>query len=63
MVWNDCLRDRRAAHAAGLPYVKSSELFQEDSFRRVEDRWLLDMRSTFLAFAGPTERIEPAAKA
>lgn len=26
VVWNDCLRDRREAHAAGLPYVKSAEL-------------------------------------
>ncbi|MFK4154180.1 helix-turn-helix domain-containing protein [Streptomyces fungicidicus] len=21
VVWNDCLRDRKQAHAAGLPYV------------------------------------------
>ncbi|KPC58867.1 RNA-guided endonuclease InsQ/TnpB family protein [Streptomyces chattanoogensis] len=26
VVWNDCLRDRREAHAAGLPYVKSADL-------------------------------------
>jgi hypothetical protein len=26
VVWNDCLRDRKEAHAAGLPYVKSAEL-------------------------------------
>ncbi|MFJ7180702.1 helix-turn-helix domain-containing protein [Streptomyces massasporeus] len=25
VVWNDCLRDRKEAHAAGLPYVKSVE--------------------------------------
>ena len=25
VVWNDCLRDRKGAHPAGLPYVKSAE--------------------------------------
>lgn len=32
----------------------------EDTFRKVEDRWLLDSRSLYLAFAGPTERLEAA---
>lgn len=26
VVWNDCLRARQEAHAAGLPYVRSAEL-------------------------------------
>lgn len=30
----------------------------EDTFVKVEGRWLLSARSLYLAFAGPTERIE-----
>ncbi|MEV5968599.1 nuclear transport factor 2 family protein [Streptomyces sp. NPDC051921] len=33
----------------------------EDTFRKVDDRWLLSSRTLFLAFAGPTDRIETAA--
>ncbi|WP_435975620.1 nuclear transport factor 2 family protein [Streptomyces sp. Qhu_M48] len=32
----------------------------EDTFLKVEGHWLLDSRSLHLAFAGPTERLEPA---
>ncbi|MFD5813440.1 nuclear transport factor 2 family protein [Streptomyces sp. NPDC127038] len=34
----------------------------EDTFRKVEGQWLLDSRSLYLAFAGPTERLEAAAE-
>ncbi|MFE2927167.1 nuclear transport factor 2 family protein [Streptomyces goshikiensis] len=34
----------------------------EDSFCKVGDRWLLNSRSLYLAFAGPTERLEAAAE-
>ncbi|WP_307517914.1 nuclear transport factor 2 family protein [Streptomyces umbrinus] len=33
----------------------------EDSFLKVEGRWLLSSRSLYLAFAGPTERLEATA--
>ncbi|MFI7286014.1 nuclear transport factor 2 family protein [Streptomyces anulatus] len=33
----------------------------EDTFRKVEGRWLLAERATFLDFGGPTERLDPAA--
>ncbi|MET9558434.1 nuclear transport factor 2 family protein [Streptomyces sp. NPDC006645] len=33
----------------------------EDTFLKVEGRWLLGSRSLYLAFAGPTERLEAAA--
>ncbi|MFF8982131.1 nuclear transport factor 2 family protein [Streptomyces globisporus] len=32
----------------------------EDTFRKVEGRWLLAARELFLDFAGPTERLSPA---
>ncbi|GHG63657.1 nuclear transport factor 2 family protein [Streptomyces griseocarneus] len=32
----------------------------EDTFRKVDGRWLISNRSLFLAFAGPTERLAPA---
>ncbi|MGW6583085.1 nuclear transport factor 2 family protein [Streptomyces globisporus] len=32
----------------------------EDTFRKVEGRWLLAVRELFLDFAGPTERLTPA---
>ncbi|GHC40109.1 hypothetical protein GCM10010507_12710 [Streptomyces cinnamoneus] len=35
----------------------------EDTFRKVDGRWLLATRTTFLAFAGPTERLGSADKA
>ncbi|GAA1305386.1 hypothetical protein GCM10009647_023980 [Streptomyces sanglieri] len=34
----------------------------EDTFLKVNDLWLLRSRSLFLAFAGPTERLEPVTK-
>lgn len=30
----------------------------EDSFRKVDGFWLLSTRTTFLSFAGPTERLD-----
>ncbi|WP_327293872.1 MULTISPECIES: nuclear transport factor 2 family protein [unclassified Streptomyces] len=33
----------------------------EDTFHKSDGRWLLCTRSTFLAFAGPTERLGPPA--
>ncbi|MFE5296087.1 nuclear transport factor 2 family protein [Streptomyces sp. NPDC056632] len=32
----------------------------EDTFRKVDGRWLLDSRTLFLAFAGPTDRLRTA---
>ncbi|MGA4881164.1 nuclear transport factor 2 family protein [Streptomyces lydicamycinicus] len=34
----------------------------EDAFLKVDGLWLLRSRSSFLAFAGPSERLEPADK-
>ncbi|GES31488.1 nuclear transport factor 2 family protein [Streptomyces angustmyceticus] len=34
----------------------------EDTFLKVDGRWLLSSRSLFLAFAGPTERLEAVDK-
>ncbi|MFB7372331.1 RNA-guided endonuclease InsQ/TnpB family protein [Streptomyces sp. NPDC056222] len=51
VVWNDCLRDRREAHAAGLPYVKSSELSRVriTQAKRTEERaWLADVSAVVL---------------
>ncbi|MET9534836.1 MULTISPECIES: nuclear transport factor 2 family protein [unclassified Streptomyces] len=31
----------------------------EDTFHKIDGRWLLSTRATFLAFAGPTERLGP----
>ncbi|WP_317440673.1 transposase [Streptomyces collinus] len=51
VVWNDCLRDRKQAHAAGLPYVKSAELsrLRITQAKRTEERaWLADVSSVVL---------------
>lgn len=51
MVWNDCLRDRREAHAAGLPYVSSAELSRRriTQAKRTEARaWLADVSAVVL---------------
>ncbi|MER5466496.1 RNA-guided endonuclease TnpB family protein [Streptomyces sp. NPDC002668] len=51
VVWNDCLRDRKEAHAAGLPYVKSTELsrLRITQAKRTEERaWLADVSAVVL---------------
>lgn len=51
VVWNDCLRDRRQAHASGLPYVKSAELsrLRITQAKRTEERaWLADVSAVVL---------------
>ncbi|MBW8698073.1 hypothetical protein MBT84_00670 [Streptomyces sp. MBT84] len=51
VVWNDCLRDRKEAHAAGLPYVKSAELsrLRIAQAKRTEERaWLADVPAVVL---------------
>ncbi|MEV7861022.1 RNA-guided endonuclease TnpB family protein [Streptomyces hirsutus] len=51
LVWNDCLRDRKEAHAAGLPYVKSAELsrLRITQAKRTEERaWLADVSAVVL---------------
>lgn len=51
VVWNDCLRDRREAHAAGLPYVTSAELsrLRITQTKRTEERaWLADVSAVIL---------------
>ena len=51
VVWNDCLRDRREAHAAGRPYVKSAELsrLRITQAKRTEERaWLADVSAVVL---------------
>jgi putative transposase len=51
VVWNDCLRDRKEAHAAGLPYVKSAELsrLRMTQAKRTEERaWLADVSAVIL---------------
>ncbi|MFE2039795.1 RNA-guided endonuclease InsQ/TnpB family protein [Streptomyces sp. NPDC059477] len=51
VVWNDCLRDRREAHAAGLPYVKSAELsrLRITQAKHTEERaWLADVSAVVL---------------
>jgi putative transposase len=51
VVWNDCLRDRRGAHAAGLPYVKSADLskLRITQAKRTEERaWLADVSAVVL---------------
>ncbi|MGW1041788.1 helix-turn-helix domain-containing protein [Streptomyces sp. NPDC002547] len=51
VVWNDCLRDRKEAHAAGRPYVKSAELalLRITQAKRTEERsWLADMSAVVL---------------
>lgn len=51
VVWNDCLRDRKEAHAAGLPYVKSADLsrLRITRAKRIEERaWLADVSAVVL---------------
>ncbi|MER6354775.1 transposase, partial [Streptomyces sp. NPDC001634] len=51
VVWNDCLRDRKEAHAAGLPYVKSADLSRLciTQAKRTEERaWLADVSAVVL---------------
>ncbi|MFE4695560.1 RNA-guided endonuclease InsQ/TnpB family protein [Streptomyces sp. NPDC056738] len=51
VVWNDCLRDQKQAQAAGLPYVKSSELSRRRitlAKRTVERAWLADVSAVVL---------------
>ncbi|WGD43051.1 RNA-guided endonuclease InsQ/TnpB family protein [Streptomyces cathayae] len=51
VVWNDCLRDRKQAHAAGLPYVTSAELsrLRITQAKRTEERaWLADVSAVVL---------------
>ncbi|MGY3204394.1 RNA-guided endonuclease InsQ/TnpB family protein [Streptomyces sp. TE5632] len=51
VVWNDCLRDRKEAHAAGLPYVTSAELSRlriTQAKRTGERAWLADVSAVVL---------------
>ncbi|MFD6326771.1 RNA-guided endonuclease InsQ/TnpB family protein [Streptomyces sp. NPDC058442] len=51
VVWNDCLRDRKQAHAAGLPYVTSAELSRlriTQAKRTAERAWLADVSAVVL---------------
>lgn len=51
VVWNDCLRDRREAHAAGLPYVKSADLSRlriTQAKRTAERAWLAEVSAVVL---------------
>ncbi|MFF3623150.1 RNA-guided endonuclease InsQ/TnpB family protein [Streptomyces sp. NPDC002467] len=51
VVWNDCLRARREAYAAGMPYVTSSELSKvhvTQAKRTKERAWLADVSSVVL---------------
>ncbi|MFD4608671.1 RNA-guided endonuclease InsQ/TnpB family protein [Streptomyces sp. NPDC058440] len=51
VVWNDCLRARKEAHAAGLPYVKSVELSRThitEAKRTPERAWLADVSAVVL---------------
>ncbi|NGO73097.1 RNA-guided endonuclease TnpB family protein [Streptomyces boncukensis] len=51
VVWNDCLRDRKEAHAAGLPYMKSAELsrLRITQAKHTEERaWLADVSAVVL---------------
>jgi putative transposase len=51
VVWNDCLRARRKARAAGLPYVSSAELSKTHitEAKRTPDRaWLADVSAVVL---------------
>ncbi|MFF1278386.1 RNA-guided endonuclease InsQ/TnpB family protein [Streptomyces marokkonensis] len=51
VVWNDCLRDRKEAHEAGLPYVTSAELSRTHITRakRTEERaWLAGVSAVVL---------------
>ena len=51
VVWNDCLRDRKEAHEAGLPYVKSAELSRlriTQAKRTTERAWLAEVSAVVL---------------
>ncbi|MGP3735012.1 RNA-guided endonuclease InsQ/TnpB family protein [Streptomyces sp. GDS52] len=51
VVWNDCLRDRKEAHAARLPYVTSAELSRlriTQAKRTTERAWLADVSAVVL---------------
>ncbi|MFE7217110.1 RNA-guided endonuclease InsQ/TnpB family protein, partial [Streptomyces sp. NPDC057611] len=51
VVWNDGLRDRKEAHAAGLPYVRSADLsrLRITEAKRTEERaWLADVSAVVL---------------
>ncbi|MEU6805267.1 RNA-guided endonuclease InsQ/TnpB family protein [Streptomyces neyagawaensis] len=51
VVWNDCLRHRKEAHAAGMPYVTSAELsrLRITQAKRTEERaWLADVSAVVL---------------
>ncbi|MFF3897666.1 RNA-guided endonuclease InsQ/TnpB family protein [Streptomyces sp. NPDC001812] len=51
VVWNDCLRDRKEAHAARLPYVTSAELSRlriTQAKRTAERAWLADVSAVVL---------------
>jgi putative transposase len=51
VVWNDCLRARKDAYAAGLPFVKSAELskLHITQAKRTEERaWLADVSAVVL---------------
>ncbi|MFJ9822093.1 RNA-guided endonuclease InsQ/TnpB family protein [Streptomyces sp. NPDC101151] len=51
VVWNDCLRDRKEAHPAGLPCVKSADLsrLRITQAKRTEERaWLVEVSAVFL---------------
>lgn len=51
VVWNDCLRDRKQAHAVGLPYVKSAELSRlriTQAKCTAERAWLADVSAVVL---------------
>ncbi|QNP73281.1 IS200/IS605 family element transposase accessory protein TnpB [Streptomyces roseirectus] len=51
VVWNDCLRDRKEAHAAGMPYVTSAELSRVriTQAKRTEERaWLAEVSAVVL---------------
>ncbi|WP_282691899.1 RNA-guided endonuclease TnpB family protein [Streptomyces sp. CC208A] len=51
VVWNDCLRTRKEAHAAGLPFVKSAELSKThitQAKRTPERAWLAEVSAVVL---------------
>ncbi|EFL25800.1 gifsy-1 prophage GlpA [Streptomyces himastatinicus ATCC 53653] len=51
VVWNDCLRDREEAHAAGLPFVTSAELSRRritQAKRTTERAWLSEVSAVVL---------------
>ncbi|WP_055557656.1 RNA-guided endonuclease TnpB family protein, partial [Streptomyces sp. NBRC 110028] len=51
VVWNDCLRDRQEAHAAGRPYVTSAELSRHritQAKRTTERAWLAEVSAVAL---------------